>query len=105
MKKYSIYLLPFAALSLVGSLAVSGAVLLVTVMTASDVVGDLPMKYLERLNLPFLFIALPIVGMLLFAIILSGIFASRKSAQGSVVDLAKRNGAAEQRPQDQLKAA
>lgn len=104
MKKYSTYLLPIAALTFIGSLAISGAVLLVTVLVTSDVAGDLPMRYLEKLNLPFLMIALPVVGMLVFAVVLSGTFKFRKAAAASAVELANRPNTSEQ-PQGQFKAA
>jgi hypothetical protein len=104
MKKYSTYLLPVAALTLIGSLAISGAVLLVTVLVTSDVAGDLPMRYLEKLSLPFLMIALPIAGMLVFAVVLSGTFKFRKAPAASAVELAKRPNTSEQ-PQGQFKAA
>lgn len=103
MKKYSTYLLPVAALTLIGSLTISGAVLLVTVLVTSDVAGDLPMRYLEKLNLPFLMIALPIAGMLVFAVVLSGTFKFRKAAAASAVEVAKRPNTSEQ-PQGQFKA-
>jgi len=105
MKKYSTYLLPFAALTLIGSLTISGAVLLVTVLTAGEVAGDLPMRYLEKLSLPFLMIALPVAGMLVFAAVLSGTFKLRKAAAPSVVELRKSPTAPERQPQERLKAA
>jgi hypothetical protein len=104
MKKYSTYLLPLAALTFIGSLAISGAVLLVTVLTASDIAGDLPMRYLEKLMLPFLFIAVPIIGMLVFAVILSGTFGFRKAA-APVVEYTKKPFTAEPQPEERLKAA
>src|SRR5689334_18053585 len=104
MKKYSTYLLPLAALTFIGSLAISGAVLLVTVLTAGDVAGDLPMRYLENLMLPFLFIAVPVVGMLVFAVVLSGTLGSRKAA-APVVEFTKKHIAAEPQPEKRLKAA
>jgi len=104
MKKYSTYLLPLAALTLIGSLTISGAVLLVTVLTAGDVAGDLPMRYLEKLMLPFLFIAVPVVGMLTFAVVLSGTFGSRRAA-APVVEFTKTPTIAEPRPEERLKAA
>ena len=105
MKKYSTYLLPIAALIFIGSLAISGAVLLVTVLVTSDVAGDLPMRYLEKLSLPFLMIALPVTGMLVFAVVLSGTFKLRKAAAAPVVELTKSPTAPEQRPQERFKAA
>jgi hypothetical protein len=104
MKKYSTYLLATAAMAFIGSLAISGAVLLVTVLTASDLAGDLPMRYLEFLYLPFLFIALPVAGMLVFALVLSGTFTFRKAKVAPVFELAKRPATKEQ-PQERLKAA
>ena len=89
MKKYSTYLLPIAALIFIGSLAISGAVLLVTVLVTSDVAGDLPMRYLEKLSLPFLMIALPVAGMLVFTVVLSGTFKLRKAAAAPIVELTK----------------
>ena len=105
MKKYATYLMPIAALTFIGSLAISGAVLMVTVLTASGVAGDLPTRYLEQLKLPFLFIALPVAGMLIFAAVLSGLFTFRKAEAAPVIDLAKISAPAGAQAEERLKAA
>jgi len=73
MKNYSTFLTPLAILCLVGSLAMHGAMALVTVLTAGHVGGDLPFLYMEHLYLPILSIAVPVIGMALFASLLPSI--------------------------------
>lgn len=106
MKKYAIFLLPVAAICFVGSLAVSGAVMLVTILTGGHIGGDLPMYYLEFLNLQTLSIALPIVGMVFLLISLPGILSRRNYENLSVVEFsAKPEVTAEPQASDHLKAA
>lgn len=102
MKNYSIYLLPVAALTLIGSLAITGAVLLVTVLTASHIGDELPMFYLEKLSLPALSIIVPIIGMLVFAAILPSLFSRRKVAD---VKPANRAAVSNQQSVEHMKAA
>lgn len=102
MKKYAIYLLPVAALTFIGSLAITGAVLLVAVLTTSQIGDDLPMRYLEHLSLPILSIIVPVAGMLVFAAILPALFNRRQATQAKVVDFAT---SAEKQPVKHLKAA
>ena len=107
MKKYSIYLLPIAALTFIGSLAITGAVLLVTVLTASHIGDDLPMNYLERLSLPTLSIIVPVIGMLFFASILPSLFSRRIATEAKIVELqtSARKQPVKHLPVKHLKAA
>lgn len=73
MKNYANILTPVATLCFVGSLAIHGAMVLVTLLTGSHIGGNLPMTYMESLNLPMMSILLPVVGMALFALLLPSI--------------------------------
>ena len=55
--------------------------LLVVLMTSAGFAGGLPLSYFQRLNLAVISVALPTVGMILFAAILLGL--PRKSAEAA----------------------
>ena len=66
-------LLPLAALVLLGTCLVSVFGLLVVLMTSVGIGDGLPLSYYLRLYAPILSVALPVVGMILFAAILLGL--------------------------------
>ena len=69
MKKIANTLTPLAAVAFLGSCMVSGLGFLVTLMASVGFGGELPWAYFLRLYLPTLSIALPMAGMILFAVI------------------------------------
>jgi hypothetical protein len=79
MKKITNSLMPFAVLVLFGTCLVSVFGLLVVLMTSVGLADGVPLSYYQRLNIPVISIALPIVGMILFTAILLGL--PRKSAE------------------------
>ena len=79
MKNITNSLMSLAVLALFGSCLVSGFGLLVVLMTSVGLADGLPLGYFQRLNLAVISVALPIVGMILFAAILLGI--SRRPAE------------------------
>ncbi len=79
MKKFAKSLMPFAVLVLFGTCLVSLFGLLVVLLTSVGFADGVPLFYYYRLNIPLMSVALPIVGMILFAAILLGI--PRKSAE------------------------
>ena len=79
MKKIANSLMPLAALVLFGTCLVSVLGLLVVLMTSGGFADGLPLFYYQRLNVAVISVALPIVGMILFAAILIGL--TRKSAE------------------------
>ena len=79
MKNITDSLMPIAALVLSGSCLVSVFGLLVVLMTSVGFADGAPLAYFQRLNLAVISVALPIVGMILFAAILLGI--SRRPAE------------------------
>lgn len=108
MKKYAIFFLPVAAICLVGSLTIGGAVILVTVLTAGDVASGLPMKYFEFLSMPILSVVLPVIGMVFLLIGLPGILARRDATKEvKIIELAAKSAPSMQnQPSDHhLKAA
>ncbi|MCI0337476.1 MAG: hypothetical protein L0226_07865 [Acidobacteria bacterium] len=73
MKNITNSLVPFAASVLCGACLTVVLGLLMILMTAVGFGSGMPFLYFQRLNLPAISIALPIVGMVLFAAILVGI--------------------------------
>lgn len=102
MKKYAIYLLPVAVLTLIVSVIVSGAMLLATILTASHIAGDLPMIYLEWLSLPTLSFVVPVLGMLVLAALLPSLPTGRRLAPAKVIEPAPLK---EEKSLEHLKAA
>jgi len=73
MKNITNSLMPLAALALFGTCLVSVFGLLVVLMTSVGFADGLPLFYYQRLNVAVISVALPIVGMILFAAILLGL--------------------------------
>jgi len=81
MKNITNSLMPLAALVLVGTCLVSVFGLLVVLMTSVGFADGVPLFYYNRLNVAIISVALPMVGMILFAAILLGL--PRKSAEAA----------------------
>jgi uncharacterized protein YacL len=79
MKKITNSLMPLAASVLFGTCLVSVFGLLVVLMTSVGLADGVPLSYYQRLNIPIISVALPVVGMILFTAILLGL--PRKSAE------------------------
>jgi uncharacterized protein YacL len=73
MKKITNSLMPLSALALFGTCLVTVFGLLVVLMTSVGLANGEPLSYYQRLNIPIISVALPIVGMILFAAILLGL--------------------------------
>jgi|SRR5215510_3286104 len=73
MKKITNSLMPLAALVLFGACLVSFFGLLVVLMTSVGFADGLPLFYYQRLNVAAISVALPVVGLILFAAILLGL--------------------------------
>jgi hypothetical protein len=81
MKNITNSLLPLAVLALFGTCLVSVLVLLAVLMTSVGFADGVPLFYYQRLNVAVISVALPTVGMVLFAAILLGL--PRKSAEAA----------------------
>src|SRR5215472_10434610 len=81
MKNITNSLMPLAVLVLVGTCLVSVFGLLVVLMTSVGFADGVPLFYYHRLNVAVISVALPMVGMILFAAILLGL--PRKSAEAA----------------------
>jgi hypothetical protein len=81
MKKIANSLMPLAALVLFGACLVSVFSLLVVLMTSVGFADGAPLFYYHRLNIAVISVALPVVGIILFAAILLGL--TRKSAEAA----------------------
>jgi hypothetical protein len=73
MKKIANSLMPFAAIVLVATCLISVFSLLVVSLESVGLAGGVPWGYYQRLNIGLISVALPVVGMLLFAVILLGL--------------------------------
>ncbi len=79
MKNTTNSLVPLAAIAFFGTCLVSIFGLLVVLMTSVGFADGVPLSYYQRLNIPIISVALPIVGMIIFTAILLGL--PRKSAE------------------------
>ena len=73
MKKIANSLIPIAALVLFGTCLVTVFDFLVVLMTSAEIANGAPLSYYQGLDIPIISVALPIVGMILFAAILLGL--------------------------------
>jgi hypothetical protein len=73
MKKIANSLMLLAALVLFGTCLVTVFDFLVVLMTSVGFANEAPSSYYQGLNIPIISVALPIVGMILFAAILLGL--------------------------------
>jgi|SRR5215475_10021227 len=73
MRKVANSLMPLAALVLFGTCLVTVIGLLVVLMTSVGIANETPLSYYQSLDIPIISVALPIVGMILFAAILLGL--------------------------------
>ena len=81
MKKIANSLILLAALVLFGTCLVGVFGLLVVLMTSVGFADGVPLYYYQRLNIAVISVALPAVGMILFAVILLGL--TRKPAEAA----------------------
>jgi hypothetical protein len=108
MKNYTNSLVPFAAFALFGACLAGFLGMLVVLMTSVGLGHGLPFYYFQKLNLPALSVAFPIVGMILFAAILLGLPAQSKEAieptvtEGAISPLGSGEG---KKSEHRLKAA
>jgi len=83
MKKITNSLMPLAILVFFGNCLVSVFGLMVVLMTPVGFADGVPLFYYHRLNIAVISVALPVVGMVLFAAILLGL--QRKSAEAAKI--------------------
>jgi hypothetical protein len=81
MKKIANSLMTLAVLDFFGTCMVSVFGLLVVFITSAGFANGLPIVYFQRLNVAVISVALPMVGMILFAAILIGL--PRKPAEAA----------------------
>ncbi len=105
MKNFAKLMQLVAALFLVGSLLVGGASFLVTLLAAGDVAGGVPMSYYEKLNLEWLSVLLPTLGILAFLLALPTILSERKTAEEPIVLVFPSSRSTEDSKNQHLKAA
>lgn len=67
MKKYATYMLPIATLCLIATLAIQGIAFVVVALSSDNIGNGQPLHFFEMLHLPIFSVALPVLGMILFA--------------------------------------
>jgi hypothetical protein len=107
MKYNTSPLVPVAAFALIGGCLAGIFGFLVILMTAIGLGGRMPFVYFQEMNLPVISVALPIVGMILFAAILLGLSGqSEETIKPTVVEGAtNQSGIEEKKQEHRLKAA
>jgi TRAP-type C4-dicarboxylate transport system permease small subunit len=100
MKKIANSLMPFAAIVLVAVCLISVFSLLVVSLESVGLAGGVPWSYYQRLNIGLISVALPVVGMILFGMILLGL--REKAAKADIIEMPKSQ---EKKEEDRLKAA
>ncbi|MBS1788591.1 MAG: hypothetical protein JST85_12760 [Acidobacteria bacterium] len=105
MKNFAKLLQLIAVLFFVGSLLVGGTAFLVTMLTAGDVAGGVPLYYYENLNLQWLSILLPVLGIVAFLLVLPQILSERKASEDSTVVTFPTKPSSEEIKHQHLKAA
>ena len=102
MKKIANSLMPLAALVLFGTCLVTVFGLAVVLMTSVGLADTAPSTYYQTLNMPIISVALPIVGMILFAAMLLGLpRKSVKAAKPTVIEGAANLQVREDRKNDE----
>jgi hypothetical protein len=86
MKKIANSLMPIAVLVLFGTCLVTVFDLVEVLMTSVGLADGGPSSYYQSLNIPIISVALPIVGMILFAAILLGLPGRPAGAVGSTAN-------------------
>jgi hypothetical protein len=108
MKKTANSLMALAALVLFGTCLVTVFDLVEVLMTSVGLADGGPSSFYQRLNIPIISVALPIVGMILFAAILVGLPGGPADAVGSTAterDIYPSMNEEEKRDNRRLKAA
>ena len=85
MKKYAALLLPLAAICIAGTLAIQGIALVVVALSSDGIGRGMPMRFYEMLKLPIFSVALPILGMLLFAACLPALRRSKPAPKPNLL--------------------
>jgi|SRR5215475_6395817 len=87
MKNITNSLAPLAVLVLLGTCLVSVFGFLVVLVTSVGFGDGLPLVYYQRLYVPVISVALPVIGMILFAVILLGTSgASAKATKSTAIE-------------------
>jgi len=100
MKKIANSLMPFAVIILVATCLISVFSLLVVSLESIGLAGGVPWGYYQRLNIGLISALLPVVGMILFGVILFGL--RENNAKADIIEMPKSQ---EKKEEDQLKAA
>src|SRR5262249_39410776 len=87
MRKYALFLLPFATLCVIAALGIQGLALIVAALSSDNIGNGMPFKFYEQMDLPLLSIALPVLGMLLFAACLPALRRTKTGEEAHIEEL------------------
>jgi len=86
MRKYALLLLPFATLCVIAALGIQGLALIVAALSSDNIGNGMPFKFYEQMGLPLLSVALPVLGMLLFAACLPALRRGKSGEEPHISD-------------------
>jgi hypothetical protein len=86
MRMYALFVLPFATLCVIATLGIQGLALIVAALSSGNVGNGMPLKFYEQVGLPLMSIALPVLGMLLFAACLPALRRGKKGEEPHLSD-------------------
>jgi len=87
MRKYALFVLPFATLCVIAALGIQGVAWLVVALSSDNIGNGMPLKFYEQMGLPWMSVALPVLGMLLFAACLPALRRSKATEEPHLSDL------------------
>ena len=84
MRKYALFVLPFATLCVFAALGIQGLALIVAALSSDNIGNGMPFKFYEAMGLPLLSVALPVLGMLLFVACLPALRRSKSGEEAHI---------------------
>lgn len=107
MRKYATFLLPFAALCLIGTMGIQGLALMVAALASDNIGNGIPLKFFEQVDLPVFSIALPVIGMLILVACLPALRWSKTGEEAHIAEFLVKHPAHHNHEPDEhhLKAA
>ena len=107
MRMYALFLLPLATFCILATLGIQGLAFIVAALSSDNIGNGMPLKFYEQMGLPWMSVALPVLGMLLFAACLPALRRSKTTEEPHLSDLLIKHPVHHYHDQDEghLKAA
>jgi hypothetical protein len=84
---YALFLLPLATFCILATLGIQGLAFIVAALSSDNIGNGMPLKFYEQMGLPWMSVALPVLGMLLFAACLPALRRSKTTEEPHLSDL------------------